>query len=345
MKKMFAFTIALTALVSVHAQNPFEGFGYKGKILTMTNGKYNEFHDLDSVVQIGSIMLDVHKKIIVGYAEVDTTIYMPSPTLISRWWSPDPYASTYHSTSPYAFVENNPVNFIDVDGGFKIGVHRNITNQALRSFRHSGVGNLLFGNTLYADIIGAGSDFHFDGRDFAGISQTFSDIKKELGSVTNANSIRLGRMLHSIQDFYSHSNYVELFRDYFNKKYGTDPSSTEIPTFEEAASLPIYDDFYNNYLKENLKTGEFNLGSYLLGVDKKKANQKGKEHHDDLNKDSPNRNFHDLAKGVATKNTSNVLDLFFINVSSQSSSSSSGSSGTTYTNFKKPKKHKFVQDW
>jgi hypothetical protein len=345
MKKMFAITIALTALVSVHAQNPFEGFGYNGKILTMTNGKYNEFHDLDSVVQIGSIMLDVHKKIIVGYAEVDTTIYMPSPTLISRWWSPDPYASTYHSTSPYAFVENNPVNFIDVDGGFKIGVHRKITQDALKSVQHGGVGSLLFGNTLYADIVGAGSDFHFDRRDFAGISQTFSDIKKELGGVTNANSIRLGRMLHSIQDFYSHSNYVELFSDYFQKKYGTTPSSTEIPTFEEAASLPIYDDFYNNYLKENLETGDFHFGWWLLGVDKKKSDKKGKIHHDDLNKDSPSHNLHNLAKAVATRNTTQVLGDFFLIIGSQGGSGTSSSSSSSYTNFKKPKKHKFVQDW
>ena len=31
---------------------------------------------------------------------------------------PDPLADKYHSTSPYAFCNNNPVNFVDPDGRY-----------------------------------------------------------------------------------------------------------------------------------------------------------------------------------------------------------------------------------
>jgi hypothetical protein len=100
----------------MNAQNPFEQFGDKGKILTATNGRFNEFHDMDSVVQIGSVLLDVHKLKIVGDAPEDTVTNMPNPTIISRWLSPDPLSEKYYQISPYAFVANNPILFVDPDG-------------------------------------------------------------------------------------------------------------------------------------------------------------------------------------------------------------------------------------
>lgn len=116
MKKILILLVALTINQMVIAQNPFEQFGYKGKILTASNGRFNEFHDLDSIVQIGSVLLDVHKLVIVGDAPIDTVTYMPSPTVISRWLSPDPLAEKYYSLTPYNFVMNNPTNFVDPDG-------------------------------------------------------------------------------------------------------------------------------------------------------------------------------------------------------------------------------------
>ena len=41
----------------------------------------------------------------------------------ARWTTPDPLADKYHSTSPYAFCNNNPVNFVDPDG--KDGIYIN----------------------------------------------------------------------------------------------------------------------------------------------------------------------------------------------------------------------------
>ena len=52
----------------------------------------------------------------------------------ARWTTPDPLADKYHSTSPYAFCNNNPVNFMDPDGrrwydkavGYSVGTLTNI---------------------------------------------------------------------------------------------------------------------------------------------------------------------------------------------------------------------------
>jgi hypothetical protein len=122
MKKILLLAIVLGICQVMQAQNPFEEFGYKGKVLTATNGKFNEFHDLDSVVQIGSVLLDVQKLTIVGDAPADTVSYMPSPTVISRWLSPDPLGEKFYQLSPYSFAANSPVLITDPDGR-EIKVH------------------------------------------------------------------------------------------------------------------------------------------------------------------------------------------------------------------------------
>ncbi len=159
MKKLLTLIALLSLYQGTNAQNPFEQFGHKGRILTATNGRFNEFHDLDSVVQIGSIMLHVHKNIIVGYAQTDTTNYMPSPTVISRWLSPDPLSEKLYSQSPYSFSLNNPVLFVDPDGQFPYTFH-------VRAFAPTGAFK--------------GTGFHDDGRGYSAStsSGTTSRIKQ-----------------------------------------------------------------------------------------------------------------------------------------------------------------------
>ncbi|MCO6173627.1 hypothetical protein NHF50_01070, partial [Flavobacterium sp. NRK F10] len=46
---------------NIEAGNPFARFGYKAKVATLSKGKYLEFHDLDSIVTIGSVRFNVYK--------------------------------------------------------------------------------------------------------------------------------------------------------------------------------------------------------------------------------------------------------------------------------------------
>ena len=103
---------------NIQAGNPFKKFGYKPKIATLSKGKYLEFHDLDSIVKIGSFSYHVKDKLITGYSKLEPNNSEAglSPEVISRWLSPDPLASEFPSWSPYNFVLNNPVRMVDPTG-------------------------------------------------------------------------------------------------------------------------------------------------------------------------------------------------------------------------------------
>ena len=49
------------------------------------------------------------------YIDYGARLYSPG---LGRWLSPDPLAEKYYNVSPYAFCNNNPVNFVDPDGRF-----------------------------------------------------------------------------------------------------------------------------------------------------------------------------------------------------------------------------------
>ncbi|CAM1343846.1 hypothetical protein [Tenacibaculum amylolyticum] len=104
---------------NIQAGNPFKKFGYTPKIATLSKGKYLEFHDLDSIVPIGSVLYNVNTNKIVSFKQIDTLELSEAtlkPEVISRWFSPDPLAEEFPDWSPYNFVENNPIRYVDPDG-------------------------------------------------------------------------------------------------------------------------------------------------------------------------------------------------------------------------------------
>ncbi|PHR46495.1 MAG: hypothetical protein COA32_10140 [Fluviicola sp.] len=113
--------ILLTSVAfSINAQeiNPFESIGKEGKILTLSKGKYTEVHINDSLQRIGSVIINMNTGTIYELLNTDT-LYSEAtldPTVISRWYSPDPLESRYPGSSPYVFAGNNPIMFIDPDG-------------------------------------------------------------------------------------------------------------------------------------------------------------------------------------------------------------------------------------
>lgn len=103
---------------NVQAGNPFAKFGSKAPVATLSKGKYLEVHDLDSIVTIGTIRWHVENQKIVGKLIRDRNDpdAQPIGDATGRWMSPDPLSEEFSGYSPYNFVFNNPVRFVDPDG-------------------------------------------------------------------------------------------------------------------------------------------------------------------------------------------------------------------------------------
>ncbi len=121
MKQLFliiAFSLGYTGITA--QTSLFEELGYMPRFATLSNGQFNELHDNDTIVQIGSVWLNTKSKEIIGFVEKDT-LYSEvtlQPDIVSRWINPDPLADHPNQLdkSPYAAMWNNPVYWTDPDG-------------------------------------------------------------------------------------------------------------------------------------------------------------------------------------------------------------------------------------
>ena len=123
MKKTVIFIAFLTLVLrgASFAQNPYQSIGKempKGKMLTLSNGKFQEFFPNDTLVPIGLVMYNTVTGEVVAFLTRDTMYaeYNLEPELVSRWLSPDPLGAKFPQWSPYNFTFNNPIIFVDPDG-------------------------------------------------------------------------------------------------------------------------------------------------------------------------------------------------------------------------------------
>lgn len=118
MRKL-SICLGIAILLNSHltsAQDIFKKHGFDKEPLTLSNGRYNEFFSNEEVVQIGSILLNTKTNQVIAFIEEDTAKASYLAELSSRWLSPDPLAAKYPQVSPYVYVSNNPIFYIDPDG-------------------------------------------------------------------------------------------------------------------------------------------------------------------------------------------------------------------------------------
>jgi hypothetical protein len=110
------------------------------------------------------------------------------------------------------------------NGGIGEPIHEKITEEALRAYRVDGVDGG-FTDDAIKDIVKYNTEtdrnqndsaLHFDNENFSEGSQRLINLKKEIIDIAQKQSSRerirsrLGGALHTVQDFYAHSNWVEL---------------------------------------------------------------------------------------------------------------------------------------
>jgi len=122
----FKYTLLIISLAiylpSTFAQdktyNPFETFDKDLKVLTLSNGKNDEFFDMDTIEIIGQAILNTKTMKVIGFVEEDNERLDASleTEIANRFLSIDPLAVKYPFFSPYSFVANSPIQFVDPDG-------------------------------------------------------------------------------------------------------------------------------------------------------------------------------------------------------------------------------------
>jgi RHS repeat-associated protein len=210
---------------------------------------------------------------------------------VGRWFKMDEESSKLPQLSPYAYVNCNPLRFVDPDGNFLIDVHKRITKNAFSkisvkdlsirkqkeiiAFRKGLVGNGVSyydGSVVAPDVRslpwyagGYGkksieSD-HFDSMNYKEILSNFEGTmnnvetalykyKKGQINVDGLSKI-VGEEYHAVQDLYSHSNFIEIYKDVYGET-----KLSDIPTLQEAMSQDKYKKFAEK-LKKELRTGNY----------------------------------------------------------------------------------------
>ena len=220
---------------NIQAGNPFKKFGYKPKIATLSKGKYLEWHDLDTIVRIGSFLYHVKQKQLWAYEplkpEDKGTL---SPEISSRWISPDPLMEEFPEWSPYNFTLNNPIRFVDPDGRMAIPfdwVYNKETNEYIWDSSVTSSNDMdLAANSEYVGISHSDIDAHYQKNSnwlkatFSSPDINVSSFKKHIGSELNdkiSSFVETGetQQLDNIRGLYENFDLINGVTNYGRFKF------------------------------------------------------------------------------------------------------------------------------
>jgi RHS repeat-associated protein len=139
---------------------PFKDHQYEVTVMTAGDGENHEFFDQEETARIGTVEINRLTGKIVKFIERDKE-EMPDEAIgrmydpiVGRFWQVDPHAENYLNISPYAFVANNPIIYIDPDGR-DIVIWYKDENGKDASFRFTGDASNAPKNEFVRQVIGA----------------------------------------------------------------------------------------------------------------------------------------------------------------------------------------------
>ena len=217
----------------------------------------------------------------------------------------------YPSLSPYVYCANNPIKLVDPNGEFPIKIHKELVSNA---FKLNPVGDktlrkIQYGNGIKADVFHAfRSSTHMDNmKGTKPIAEAYQKAMSDFqGNMQAGNYVDAGENLHTIADFYSHSNYVELYYKYAEKN-GLSTDAEDIRPFSEMMNDEKFMEFVNGE-GGGLKTGEYSVlrhwskdpeSHYMNNLDKPNSKNGRKEYG--------NSNRHNAARNAAQKEINNIV--------------------------------------
>jgi RHS repeat-associated protein len=227
---------------------------------------------------------------------------------LGRWTTVDPKRQY---ASPYIGMGNNPVSGVDPTGGFKVPIHQRIMRNAAQGLYSEQEIVYMERGVAYTDaasdagLVDESSYLHFDGlTSYAAVVRNYDIIQGNIDRVLESPTgtvFHVAFYTHAIQDFYSHSNYVELYMEYF--------PGYDYTTFAEVLSDESgWFDMFKEYLRDNLITGEFNLWAEMFGKKGEKFFGYDYERtHAYLNKDKVDTEAGRVAELLATRESQMIL--------------------------------------
>ena len=134
--------------------------------------------------------------------------------------------------------------------------------------------------------------------------KTMSDFQNNMQA---GNYVDAGENLHTIADFYSHSNYVELYYGYA-KENGLSMDAEDIRPFSEMMNDEKFMEYVNRE-GGGLETGKFpgskDDSHKKMNMDTNKSFNGRKPYDEENNPNGPTR--HDAAKIAAQKELNNII--------------------------------------
>jgi len=85
-------------------------------VLTLTNGKYEEFFDDNDIQQIGTALVNIKIMKIVKFQLTKEEQRIIDNSANARFLSVDPLAKNFAMLTPYQYASNSPMAHIDLDG-------------------------------------------------------------------------------------------------------------------------------------------------------------------------------------------------------------------------------------